>query len=358
MKHTILKLLALTLALLMVLPMSLVACKKDDTPTDEPDPAPTADTEKKSASVALDLTKEWETLNGANTLVQGCLVVNTEYAAQHPDELAKFLEDYRHSIETVKSGTDEAIQMIVSAGILPKEAIAKKALPNCNLCYFAGNDMKPVMNAFCQKIFDYAPASIGGAMPTDAFYYTASGNAAEADTTAEMKIYALNGTTALGMAEMIGNAKAGTADMNYQISLHPSADTITGAITKGECAIAALPTNVAVKLANKSQGKLQLLALNTLGVLYLLQSGDESITSLNDLRGKTLYLPGAGANPEYITAALLTSAGLTVGTDVYLDTTTYTTPDALQTAFASGQISLAVLPEPKVTVALSAANSQ
>lgn len=360
MKKQTLKLIALTLALLLVLPLSLFACKKDESPESPSDdsPSPSDSAETKQARVALNLTQEWETLNGENTLVQGCLVVNTAYASQHADELAKFLEDYRHSVDTVKSGTDDAIQMIVGAGILPKEAIARKALPNCNLCYFAGSEMKPVMNAFCQKIFDYDSTSIGGTMPTDSFYYTASGNASDADSSAEMKIYALNGTTALGMAEMIVNMQNETANMNYQISLHADASAITGAIVKGECAIAALPTNVAVKLANASGGKIQLLALNTLGVLYLLQGAEENITSLNDLRGKTVYVPGAGANPEYITASLLTAAGLTIGTDVFLDTTTYTSPDALQTAFASGQVTLAILPEPKVTVALTAANNR
>ena len=93
---------------------------------------------------------------------------------------------------------------------------------------------------------------------------------APADRDLEIKVYALNGTTALGMAKMIDSSKNSTDDMNYNISLYPSADAITAAIIKGECAIAALPTNVAVKLFNKSEGKLQLLALNTLGVLYLL----------------------------------------------------------------------------------------
>ncbi len=358
MKSKLFKILALTLALCLLLPLSLLSCKQEDL-KDEPkeSESDTTPTDPPVARVALDLTKEWETLNGANTLVQGCLVVNTAYAAAHPNEIAKFLADYEASINTVKSGTDEAIDLIVNAGILPKAPIAKKALPNCNLCYFAGNDMKPVMNAFAQKIFDYDAKSIGGKMPADAFYYTASGDATAADTETEMKIYALNGTTALGMAEMICDVKNGNADMNYNITLHAEATAITGAITKGECAIAALPTNVAVKLFNASEGKLQLLALNTLGVLYLLQSPTENITSVADLKGKTIYLPGAGSNPEYITAALLTAAGLKIGTDVTLDTTSYPSPDALQTAFATGKAPLAVLPEPKVTVALNAANT-
>ncbi len=350
MKKTFIKILTLTLAVLMLLPAA-VACKKSDGTTE-------SDTESvtKSAKVALDLTEEWEAINGENTLVQGCLVVNTKFASEHPKELAKFLADYKASVEYVSAGTDESINTIVNAGILPKAAIAKKALPNCNICYIAGADMKPVMNTFTQKIFEYDPTSIGGKMPTDSFYYTSDATAEGANKELEIKVYALNGTTALGMAKMIENSDSD--DMNYNIELHTAADAITGAIVKGECAIAALPTNVAVKLFNKSEGKLQLLALNTLGVLYLLEDGTQNITSLDDLKGKTIYLPGAGSNPEYITAALLSAAGLEIGKDVTLDTTTYNSPDALQTAYSAGLVPLAVLPEPKVTVAINSFSAE
>ena len=169
------------------------------------------------------------------------------------------------------------------------------------------------------------------------------------DENLEIKIFALNGTTALGMAKMINNAKNDADTMNYDISLHANADAVTGPIISGEAAIAALPTNVAVQLFNKSEGKIKLLALNTLGVLYLVQGEGESISSLADLKGKTVYVPGAGANPEYITSALLSKAGLTLGEDVVVDATTYPSPDALVAAVANGSAKLAVLPEPKVS---------
>lgn len=167
----------------------------------------------------------------------------------------------------------------------------------------------------------------------------------------EIKINLLNGTTALGMAKMITDAANGTDDMNYNIELFTSADGITGPIVSGECDIAALPTNVAAKLYKASAGKVKLLAVNTLGVLYLLQK-DVTVSSFEDLKGKTIYLPGGASNPEYITAALLEANGLKVGEDVILDTTSYPSPDALQTALVSGieGVELAVLPEPKVTV--------
>ena len=173
----------------------------------------------------------------------------------------------------------------------------------------------------------------------------------EPDRDLEINIYLLNGTTALGASKLIADAKAGDVDMNYQIETFASADQITGAIVSGECAIAALPTNAAANLYKKSGGKIQLLAINTLGVLYLLDNG-EGVTDFDSLKGKTIYLPGAGSNPEYITAALLEANGLTPD-DVTLDTTTYPSPDALATAVTAGEAKLAVLPEPKVTVVRS-----
>jgi NitT/TauT family transport system substrate-binding protein len=170
------------------------------------------------------------------------------------------------------------------------------------------------------------------------------------DSELEMKIYFLNGTTALGASKLINDAKAGNVDMNYKIEVFPSADSITGAIVSGECVIAALPTNAAANLYKKSEGKVQLLAINTLGVLYLLSNG-EDVTDFNSLKGKTIYLPGAGSNPEYITAALLKANGL-ADADVTLDTTTYPSPDALAAAVTAGEAKLAVLPEPKVTVVM------
>ena len=169
------------------------------------------------------------------------------------------------------------------------------------------------------------------------------------DTDLEINLMFLNGTTALGAAELI--AKGEKNEMNYDIEVVADPTIITGSIVSGECDIAALPTNVAAKLYKASSGKVKLLAVNTLGVLYLLSNGEE-IADVESLRGKTVYLPGGGSNPEYITEALLGAYGLTED-DVTLDTTRYPNPDALTTALASGAVSLAVLPEPKVTVVTS-----
>ena len=365
MKHKLIKLLALTLALTMILPLTLLGCSdaifndtvKDAIENKNNGSNNSSEESTTEATVALDLTAEWEKMNGANTLVQGCLVVRTEFAEQHPNEVAKFLQDYEQSINTIKKADDNAANLVVNAGILPKVAIAKKALPGCNLCYFAGNDMKPLMTTFYEKLHSVNPQSIGGKLPDDGFYYTASGDASAADPNQEIRIMALSGTTAIGMAEMIVNAQTGMDDMNYNIAdLQSDPQVIKAALLNGTCDIAALPTNLASTIYNASQGKVQLLALNTLGVLYLLQSkGYPTVNSLNDLKGKTIYVPSA--NPEQITVALLQSAGFVIGSDVIVDATTYSTPDELSNAFAAGLIELAVLPEPKVTVALTQANA-
>jgi NitT/TauT family transport system substrate-binding protein len=151
------------------------------------------------------------------------------------------------------------------------------------------------------------------------------------------------------MAKLMNDNKDNS---KFAFSVKSDASDVTAAIIAGDADIAALPTNVAAKLYQESEGKLQLLALNTLGVLHLLQNGGTEINEIADLRGKTIYLPGAGSNPEYITAALLESAGLQVGVDVMLDTTSFNSPDALATAIESGAADLAVLPEPKVTVTM------
>ena len=124
-------------------------------------------------TVALDLTEEWETLYGADTLVQGCVVVRKAFAEGHGTEIAKFLEEYESSIALLSSDAAAAAQLIVDAGIFTAAPVAQKAIPKCNLCFIAGGDMQPALGKFLQTMFAVAPASVGGAVPADDFYYVA-----------------------------------------------------------------------------------------------------------------------------------------------------------------------------------------
>ena len=124
-------------------------------------------------SVALDLTEEWDKVaHVAGSLVQGCVVVRTEWAASHPAELATFLEEYGASIAFLTKDPAAASEYIAETGIFPQAPIAQKAIPTCNVCFVTGGDMQAEFSQFLEIMFDVAPASIGGALPGDDFYYS------------------------------------------------------------------------------------------------------------------------------------------------------------------------------------------
>lgn len=175
--------------------------------------------------------------------------------------------------------------------------------------------------------------------------------APEADASLPVNVMVLNGTTGFGMAGLISEREAGNAALNYSFSVETDASNITAALVNGTADIGALPTNAAAALYNKTEGKVQVLALNTLGVLYLVSDGSDAITSMEDLRGKTVYAPAQ--NPTFIFQALCEKNGLKVGEDITIDNT-YAQPADLNTAVSSGEVSLAVLPEPMVTIARNA----
>ena len=102
-----------------------------------------------------------------------------------------------------------------------------------------------------------------------------------------INVAALKGPTGMGMIKLIDDADKGNTKNEYKITLAGSPDEITGKIVSGEIQIAALPINLAANLYNKTNGKVQLLALNTLGVLYVLEKGEE-INSVSDLEGKDI----------------------------------------------------------------------
>lgn len=172
------------------------------------------------------------------------------------------------------------------------------------------------------------------------------------DAEKEISVMVLNGTTGFGAAKLIDDSKNGTAALNYKFSVESDASAVNAALINGSVDIAALPTNAAAVVYNKTQGGVKVAAVNTLGVLYVVENGD-TVKSFSDLKGKTLYVPGQGSNPEYITAYLCEKNGLKVGEDITLDFT-YNAPADLRTAVASGKVELAVLPEPMVTIAKSA----
>lgn len=122
--------------------------------------------------VALDLTNEWSQNKGTASLVQGCIVVRTAFLEEHPAEVAKFLEEYKASIEFLNANVAEAATMVVDLGIYAgAAAVAEKAIPKCNIVYMDGEEMQTALSAFLEVMYDVAPASVGGALPNTDFYY-------------------------------------------------------------------------------------------------------------------------------------------------------------------------------------------
>lgn len=161
-----------------------------------------------------------------------------------------------------------------------------------------------------------------------------------------VRVMVLNGTTGFGMANLIWETQQGQAALNYSFSVETDASNVTAALVNGSADIAALPTNAAAALYNKTGGAIQVVALNTLGVLYLLSNGTETVQSLADLEGKTVYAPAQ--NPSFILQRICDGAGVNVTID-----NSYAQPAELNAAVSAGTVALAVLPEPMVTIARS-----
>ena len=176
------------------------------------------------------------------------------------------------------------------------------------------------------------------------------GSSAVAEERAAVRVGGLKGPTAMGMVKLMEEDAAGTTANDYEFTLAGSADEINPLVIKGELDIAAVPTNVASVLYNKTEGQVEILALNTLGVLYVVENGN-TIQSVEDLRGKTIYSTGKGATPEYALNYILGENGLTAGTDVTVE---YKSEHSeLASLLAAGQAYLAVLPQPFVTSVLA-----
>lgn len=119
------------------------------------------------------------------------------------------------------------------------------------------------------------------------------------------RVAALKGPTAMGMVKMMSDAPDA-----YDFTIAAAIDEITPKLVKGEVDIAAVPANMASVLYNNTEGAVKVLAINTLGVLYIVENGDSGVSSIADLKGRTLYASGKGASPEYALNYLLAQNGL------------------------------------------------
>lgn len=169
-----------------------------------------------------------------------------------------------------------------------------------------------------------------------------------------VRLMALQGPTGMGLASLLHNQKEGSgnrAKVEAELVTSAEISNIAAAITKGECDIAAVPINLASTLYNKTEGKVQVIAANTKGVLYLLENG-ETVQKVEDLKGKTIYATGQGSTPEYVLRYVLKENGVDPDTDVTI--TFVADHTELATYLANDIYAIGMLPEPNVTVVRTA----
>ena len=186
--------------------------------------------------------------------------------------------------------------------------------------------------------------------------FTACSSQQEEETTvpqtAEFRIAGMKGPTTIGMTKLMKDAETNNADETYtgnvyNVEMYGTAAEINPLLIQGQLDVAAVPANVAATLYNKTAGEVQVVAVNTLGVLYMVQKGD-SVQSIEDLKGKTIYTTGKGTTPEYTLRYILSSNGIDPDTDVTIEYKSEATEVGALIAATEGDI-IAMLPQPYVT---------
>ncbi len=164
----------------------------------------------------------------------------------------------------------------------------------------------------------------------------------------DIRIGGLKGPTSMGLVQLMEKAEKGEAKNNYTFTMAGSADEITPKLLKGELDMAAVPANLASVLYNNTEGKIKILAVNTLGVVYIVEKGN-NIQSFEDLKGKTIYATGKGSTPEYTLRYLLSENGIDPNKDVTFEWKSE--PAEVVALFSEMENGVAMMPQPYVTVA-------
>lgn len=181
-----------------------------------------------------------------------------------------------------------------------------------------------------------------------------SDNATQESTSAyvseDIKVAALKGPTAIGMVKLMSDNEYNKTANNYTFQIEAAADAFTADLIKGDVQIAAMPCNAAATLYNKSNGKVSVVGINTLGVLYILDNKGE-VTNVSDLKGRTIYTTGKGTTPEYTLRYLLNTNGIDPDKDVHIEFKSEASEVAAIMASAKEE-TVAMLPQPFATTVL------
>ena len=209
--------------------------------------------------------------------------------------------------------------------------------------------MKKVISVVLSAVMALGLAACGsqaGAVSSQPSSSAAPQPSAQAVSTVQLA--GLKGPTTMGMVNLNTLMENGTAAQQYDVSMLGTADEIVPQLVKGEVDIAAIPANLAAALYQKTEGGIQALAVNTLGVLYVVEQGD-TVHSVQDLKGKTLLSTGKGTTPEYVLRHILEKNGIDPDKDLQIEYCSEATEVTARMAEASDAI--AVLPQPYVTAA-------
>ena len=163
---------------------------------------------------------------------------------------------------------------------------------------------------------------------------------------AEVNIGVLKGPTGMGCVKLMQDNENGETANSYNFTVASAPEQITAKLISGELDIAFIPTNAAAALNAKTDGKVKIAAISTLGVLYLLENGD-TVSSVKDLNGKSILASGKGSTAQYVLEYILEMNGLTAGEDVYINYAAEHTEAASQAL--AGKADIVMLPEPFVT---------
>lgn len=180
----------------------------------------------------------------------------------------------------------------------------------------------------------------------------ASGGESETGRSDEtIRLGGLKGPTTMGLVKLLDDAEGGGTAFHVDFTMAAAADELTPRLIQGDLDMAAVPCNLAAVLYNKTEGEIQVLCTNTLGVLSIVTTGDD-IGGIEDLRGKTIYATGQGTTPEYSLKYLLARGGLDPQEDVSIEWKSEATEIVSIMAQSEDEV-IAMLPQPFVTVAMT-----
>ncbi|MBP3692484.1 MAG: ABC transporter substrate-binding protein, partial [Clostridia bacterium] len=167
------------------------------------------------------------------------------------------------------------------------------------------------------------------------------------DKPVALNVYCLSGPTGLGMADLINKSDNDQTKNDYTITVAAAPEDVTAQVINKTADIACIPTNLAANLYAKTNKDIQILAVNTMSVLYVLDTTGK-VESFADLKGKTIYMPGQGSNPEYIVNHLLKKNGIDPAKDVTIEFKAEA--QEVATLMASGKAEICIVPQPVATV--------